>query len=162
MNLFNCCYVELKDLFRKLCTSDQAGLKDKYMKSTLFLVALALTTLSVQAQMRTRDPRSVPTCPMASSQFLKVTNFVDAHSADGRFTKGICTLLTPKYSWWETMPSQKPHFVEVAATCSRKDLVRHGNIFFAKAYVSYQLETDDCRSNPGCYFTCNPLTFIRF
>jgi hypothetical protein len=133
------------------------------MKTLATFITFALTTiLSSEAQVRPSDTRSMPICPKSEPQFLEVIRFVDTHSADSSLTKGICTVLAPKYSWWETMPSQQPYAKKVEVTCSGKDLIKRDNIFFVKANVSYQLEIDDCRSNPGCYFTCDPDVFIRF
>ncbi len=132
------------------------------MKAFVLSVLVLASSLPAKAQVRSRDPRSLPVCPASGLQFLLVTGFEPSRSADARVTKGTCTVLAPRLSWWETMPSKQPQLRTTEVACAKTDLLRKDPQVFVRAFVSYRLTVDDCRSNPGCHYTCEPEVFVRF
>jgi hypothetical protein len=127
------------------------------MLSTIrFIIFSLATALSSYAQ-----DYGGSSCPESSFQVLEVVNFVDSQSADSRSTIGSCKVLVSEYKWWETMTSRRTFKKEITTKCSKNDLFTMDESIFAKAYVSYDLMIDSCRSNPGCQYTCSPKVLIR-
>lgn len=126
------------------------------------IVILTIMTLSIGVMSWAFDVK-IPPCPPPNYKILEVVQFTPSKSADPKYIKGTCEVKVTAYSWWDSIPNNRPYENEatISSPCNPKNLIRNNNKLYINALVSYRGEISRCGSNPGCYYECLPAVWLE-